>query len=303
MSARHFDRHRARAVRRAADRSQSVVAAEVGVGNSAVANWEAGHTSPDPEKLPAYAAALKSGLDDLFPREGLPDLADLRCDAGIYRYETAEVIGTKSAGPVTGAERGDRRLKDRYIPLLAEKYGVSEVELRQAEDRSMAAAKARKSDAAGGPGSPEPASERRSRPPGTLAEKITEILQRSYPGPDGPPSDAEIAAEVNMRAGAQLITDGDFENLRTGATDKALPAVLDALADIVGVSRMYFEPDEAVAAQVYEGLKLLAAAKQGAVGRVRARGLGAQGLPPEAMALINELVAEMAEKQQGDAGG
>ncbi|MFD3580953.1 helix-turn-helix domain-containing protein [Streptomyces sp. NPDC058683] len=298
MSARHFDRHRARAVRRAAERSQSDVAAEVGVGNSAVANWESGHTSPDPEKLPAYAAALRSSLDDLFPREGLPDLADLRCDAGLYRYETAEVIGTKSAGPVTGAERGDRRLKDMYVPLLAKKYGVSEVELRRAQDRSMAAAETRKSNTAAEPGSQKPAVERRSGPPESLAEKITEILQRSYPGPDGPPSDAEMAAEVNARAGADLITAGDFEDLRTGATDTVLPAVLDALADIVGVSRMYFEADEAVAAQVYEGLRLLAAAKQGAVGRVRARGLGAQGLPPEAMALINELVAEMAEKQE-----
>ncbi|MFJ9712133.1 helix-turn-helix domain-containing protein [Streptomyces sp. NPDC101234] len=298
MPARHFDRHRARAVRRAAELSQGDVAAEVGVGNSAVANWEAGHTSPDPEKLPAYAAALRSGLDDLFPREGLPDLADLRCDAGIYRYETAEVIGTRSAGPVAGAERGDRRLKDRYVPLLAEKYGVSEVELRRAEDRSLAAAKERESDAAGGASSPEPASERQSGPPGSLAEKITEILQRSYPGPDGPPSDAEMAAEVNARAGAHLIAEGDFEALRTGATETVLPAVLDALADIVGVSRMYFEPDEAVAAQVYEGLRLLAAAKQGAVGRVRARGLGKQGLSPEAMAVINDLVAEMAEKQE-----
>ncbi|MGW2685701.1 helix-turn-helix domain-containing protein [Streptomyces sp. NPDC001414] len=299
MPARLFDRHRARAVRRAAERSQGDVAAEVGVGNSAVANWEAGHTSPDPEKLPAYAAALRGSLDDLFPRDGLPDLADLRCDAGIYRYETAEVIGTKSAGPVAGAERGARRLKDRYVALLALKYGVSEVELRRAEDRSMAVANTEESDPTGGCSSLEPACDRRSGPPGTLAEKISEILQRSYPGPDGPPSDAEIASEINARAGAHLITEDDFEALRTGATDTVLPAVLDALADIVGVTRMYFEPDEAVAAQVYEGLRLLAAAKQGAVGRVRARGLGRQGLPPEAMALINDLVAEMAEKQEG----
>ncbi|MDO0936518.1 helix-turn-helix transcriptional regulator [Streptomyces sp. DG2A-72] len=296
MPARHFDRHRARAVRRAADILQSEVAAELGVSDSAVANWEAGHSSPDPEKLPAYAAALRGDLDELFPRTGLPDLADLRCDAGIYQYETAEVIGTNSAGPVAGAERGDRLLKDKYVPPLAAKYGVSEAELRRAEDRSMAAAEARKNGTAAEPGAQEAAAEFNG-PPGSLAEKITLILQRSYPGPQGPPSDAEMAADVNAHAGAAIITEAGFADLRTGVTDTAPPAVLDALATVVGVSRMYFEPDEAVAAQVYEGLQLLAAAKKGAVGRVRARGLGSRGLPPKAMALVNELVAELEEKE------
>lgn len=297
MPARHFDRHRARAVRRAADILQSEVAAELGVSDSAVANWEAGHSSPDPEKLPAYAAALRGDLDDLFPRTGLPDLADLRCDAGIYQYETAEVIGTKSTGPVAGAERGDRRLKDKYVPPLAAKYGVSEAELRRAEDRSMAAAEARKNGTAAEPGAQEAAAAEFSGPPGSLSEKITLILQRSYPGPQGPPSDAEMAADVNAHAGVAIITEEGFADLRTGVTDTAPPAVLDALAAVVGVSRMYFEPDEAVAAQVYEGLQLLAAAKKGAVGRVRARGLGSRGLSPKALALVNELVAELEEKE------
>ncbi|WP_405591873.1 helix-turn-helix domain-containing protein [Streptomyces sp. NBC_01092] len=296
MPARHFDRHRARAVRRAADRLQSEVGADVGVSNSAVANWEAGHSSPDPEKLAAYAAALRGDLDDLFPRTGLPDLADLRCDAGVYLNETAEVIGTKSAGPVKAAEKGDRRLKDRYVPALAARYGVSEEELRRAEDRSFAAAEERKS---GGvePGTQQDAAADLGRPPGSLAEKITLILQGSYPGPQGPPSDAEMAAQVNAQMGADILTAQDFSDLRTGAKETAPPAVLPALAAVVGVSPLYFESDEAVAAQVYEGLHLLAAAKQGAIGRVKARGLGPQGLSPRMMALVNELVAEMTEKE------
>ncbi|GAA3299330.1 hypothetical protein GCM10020295_37270 [Streptomyces cinereospinus] len=140
MSARHFDRHRVRAVRRAAEISQAEVAAAVGVADSTIAGWESGDTVPDAEKLPALARALKRGLDELFPRNGLPDLTDLRCDAGYYQYETAALIGTKSAGPVAGAERGDRRLKDKYVPDLAVAYGVSEEELRRAEDRSIAKA-------------------------------------------------------------------------------------------------------------------------------------------------------------------
>ncbi|MFE2062865.1 helix-turn-helix domain-containing protein [Streptomyces sp. NPDC059467] len=298
MSARRFDRDLARRVRRAADRHQSEVATELGMTDSAVANWEAGHTSPDPEKLPAYAAALGSDLDDLFPRTGLPDLADLRCDAGIYQKETAAVIGTKSASPVAGAERGERRLQAKYIPVLAAKYGVSETELRRAEDRSFAAAEARKNGTESEPGTQAAAGDS-GRPPESLSEKITLILQRSYPGSQGPPSDEEMAAAVNAHAGADVITENDFEDLRTGVKDAAAPVVLDALAAVFGVSRMYFEPDEAVAAQVYEGLQLLASARQGAVGRVKARGLGGRGLPPKTLALINQLAAEMAEQEGG----
>ncbi|MGW5650610.1 helix-turn-helix domain-containing protein [Streptomyces humi] len=298
MSARRFDRNLARRVRRAADRHQSEVATELGMTDSAVANWEAGHTSPDPEKLPAYAAALGSDLDDLFPRTGLPDLADLRCDAGIYQKETAAVIGTKSASPVAGAERGERRLQAKYIPVLAAKYGVSEAELRRAEDRSFAAAEARKNGTEPEPGTQAAAGDS-GRPPESLSEKITLILQRSYPGSQGPPSDEEMAAAVNAHAGADVITQNDFEDLRTGVKDAAAPVVLGALAAVFGVSRMYFEPDEAVAAQVYEGLQLLASARQGAVGRVRARGLGGRGLPPKTLALINQLAAEMAEQEGG----
>jgi len=268
----------------------------MGVSDSAVANWEAGHSSPDPEKLPAYAAALAGDLDDLFPRAGLPDLADLRCDAGMYLNETAGVIGTKSAGPVVAAEKGVRRLKEKYVPALAARYGVSEEELRRAEDRSFAAAEERKRGGAEREDHQDTAADV-GRPPGSLAEKITLILQRSYPGPQGPPSDAEMAAQVNAQMGADILTAQEFSDLRTGVTDTAPPAVLHALAAVVGVSPLYFESDEAVAAQVYEGLQLLAAARQGAIGRVKARGLGPQGLSPKMMALVNELVAEMAEKE------
>ncbi|MFC9131939.1 helix-turn-helix domain-containing protein [Streptomyces sp. NPDC057099] len=295
MPARHFDRHRARAVRRAADRLQGQVGADMGVSDSAVANWETGHSSPDPEKLPEYAAALRGALDDLFPRTGMPDLADLRCDAGIYLNETAGVIGTKSAGPVSAAEKGVRRLKDRYVPALAARYGVSEGDLRRAEDRSFAAAEEKSRGAESGVH--QDAAADLGRPPGSLAEKITLILQRSYPGPQGPPSDAEMAAQVNAQMGADILTAQDFLELRTGVKDTAPTAVLPALAAVVGVSPLYFESDDAVAAQVYEGLQLLAAAKQGSIGRVKARGLGPQGLSPRMMALVNELVAEMKEEE------
>jgi len=291
MAARHFDRSRVRAVRRAAEISQSTVAASLGVADSTVAGWEGGSTMPDPEKLPALARALGRGLDDLFPRVGLPDLTDLRCDAGLSQYETAAIIGTKSAGPVAGAERGERRLKDKYVSALAEAYGVSVEELRRAEDRSMA--KAQGEDARPAEVStPVPAGV-----PGSLAEKINFLLDTTFPGEQGPPSSAEIAAGINSHAGVDVITVPDVENLRTGVMETASPIVLEGLAQFLGVSPLYFQSDEDVAAQVYEGLRLLSAARKGAVGRVRGRGAGVEGLPANLMSLVNDLVTEVERRE------
>ncbi|MEW2305958.1 helix-turn-helix transcriptional regulator [Streptomyces sp. NPDC006655] len=292
MSARHFDRGRVRAVRRAAEVAQADVATAVGVADSTVAGWETGLATPDPEKLSALAKALKRDLDDLFPRTGLPDLTDLRCDAGYYQYETAKLIGTKSAGPVAGAERGERRLKDKYVPALAQAYGVSEEELRRAEDRSIA--KAQGSEAESEATGTAPAS---AGPPGTLAERITLILERSYPGAQGPPTDGEIADAVNAHAGARVISAAGVLDLRTGAVETASPVVLEGLAAFLGVSPMYFQPDDAVARQVYEGLQLLSASRKGAVGRVKGRGMGSQGLPTNVMEFVNNLVTELEERE------
>ncbi|MFD2683748.1 helix-turn-helix domain-containing protein [Streptomyces phyllanthi] len=284
-----------RAVRRAAEIYQAAVGAALGVSDSAVASWENGAQTPDPEKLPALARALGRDVDDLFPRSGPPDLTDLRCDAGYYQYETAALIGTKSAGPVAAAERGERPLKDKYVPALAAAYGVSVEELRRAEARSTAKAQGEAVD------EPAPAGQGSTAAPGahpeSLAAKITFVLDSSYPAPQGPPSDAEIANAVNAHAGAQVITEEGFRDLRTGVAKTAPPIVLDAVAATLGVSRMYLEPNDEVAAQVYEGLQVLAAARRGSVNQVRARGLGSQGLSSKAMALINELVTELEEKE------
>ncbi|GAA4806271.1 DNA-binding protein [Streptomyces ziwulingensis] len=178
---------------------------------------------------------LNRDLDDLFPRAGLPDLIDLRCDAGLYRYETRAVIGTKSDGPVAGAEQGVRRLKDRYIPLLAAAYGVTEDELKRAQDRSSGAAD---EDAAEAEKAPE-----------TLAEKITLLLERSYLGGTAP-GDQEITDSVNASAGSQVTSAEGVEALRTGEDDAPVPVVLEGLARFFDVTKLYFEPNDAVARQV-----------------------------------------------------
>ncbi|MFJ4800104.1 helix-turn-helix transcriptional regulator [Streptomyces murinus] len=295
MPARRFDRSRVREVRRAKEIPQSDVGTALGVADSTVAGWELGLSVPDQERLPDLARVLGRPLNDLFPRTGLPDLTDLRCDAGLYRYEVAAVIGTKSDGPVAGAEQGVRRLKDKYVPALAKAYGVVEDELRRAEDRSFA--KARGEEVPVEPadqGPPEAA-------PGTLAEKITLLLERSYPE-GAAPGDEEMAQAVNAYAGSRVITAQEIKDLRIGQAEDPAPVVLEGLARFLGVSRLYFEPDEAVARQVYEGLRLMSAAKKGKVGRVRARGMGTEGLPPKVLSILNDLAIEL-DKADPEANG
>ncbi|MCY0926977.1 helix-turn-helix transcriptional regulator [Streptomyces sp. H27-H1] len=296
MPARHFDRTRVRSVRRAAEISQSDVASALGAADSTVAGWELGSSVPDQEKLPALAGVLNQPLDVLFPRDGLPDLTDLRCDAGLYRYEMAAVIGTKSDGPVAGAENGIRRLKDRYLPDLAEAYRVTVDEVKRAQERSMA--KARGEEVEGEAAAIAAVEE----PPRTLAEKITLLLERSYPS-GAMPGDGAIAEAVNAYAGSQVTTAEKVEALRTGTDEAEAPApvVLEGLAQFFGVTRLYFEPDDAVARQVYEGLRLMSAAKSGKVGRVRARGLGAEGLSADVLSILNDLAIEFEKKAAPDA--
>lgn len=281
MPARRFDRDRVRRVRREDEASQADVASALGLADSTLAGWESGATTPDQEKLPALAEALNRPLDYLFPREGLPDLIDLRCDAGLYRYETKAIIGTKSDGPVAGAEQGIRRLKDRYVPPLAAAYGVTEDELKRAQDRSFGEAD---EDAAEAEKAPE-----------TLAEKITLLLERSYPGRTAP-GDQEIADSVNAYAGSQVTSADAIEALRTGEDDAPVPVVLEGLAQFFDVSKLYFEQNEDVARQVYEGLRFMYAAKQGKVGRVRARGMGDEGLPADVLSILNDLASELDKK-------
>ncbi|UZI32306.1 helix-turn-helix domain-containing protein [Streptomyces sp. VB1] len=296
MPARHFDRTVVRAVRRAAEIPQAEVGAAVNAADSTVAGWELGSSVPDQEKLPGIAHVLRKPLDELFPRKGLPDLIDLRCDAGLYRYEVARFIGTKSDGPVAAAENGVRRLKEKYVPKLAAAYRVSAEVLEQAQERSFGNVV----EEAGGE---SVATAEAEEPPRTLGEKISFLLEHSYPA-GAIPGDEEIAAAVNRHAGSEVVTAEEVEALRTSAgdADSPPPIVLEGLAEFFGVERMYFEPDEAVARQVYQGLRVLLASKNGGIRRVRARGLGPEGLSPEVLSLLTDLATEF-EKQVGSEDG
>ncbi|MGW0546639.1 helix-turn-helix transcriptional regulator [Streptomyces altiplanensis] len=292
MPARHFDRDRVRTLRRSRDITQSEVAEAVGVGGSTVASWELGTSTPDGEKLPALAKFFGLPLDELFPRgiNELPDLTDLRCDAGYSQYQTKDLTGTKSSGPVANAERGRRRLSEKFHRPLADAYGVTVEELLAAQERSF--------------GNEVPAPAGATRTPRSVAEKITYLLEHSYPGAQVAPSDAEIAKAVNEHAGGQVISENGVRALRTGAEADLPPIVAEGLAELFAVSPLYFQPDDTVARQVVEGLRLLAAARKGTIGRVEARGLGPEGLSDDVLAFVNQVVEELASREKpGTANG
>lgn len=287
MSARHFDRRRLRTVRRAAELTQGDVARAVGVADPTVASWETGQSTPDGEKLPALARALGKSLDSLFPRSGPPDLTDLRCDAGYSQYRTKDLIGTRSAGPVANAERGKRRLKESFVRPLADAYGVGEDELLAAQERSFG-------HEVPDPGHPDGTAR---GVPDSLAEKITYLLEHSYPGDLTPPSDAEIATAVNAHAGARVTSKDQVHDLRTGTEETASPIVREGLAELFGVSPLFFQRNAAVARQVFEGLRLLAAARTGALRTVEPRGIGGEALSEDVLAFLNEVVSELQERE------
>ncbi|MGW1976486.1 helix-turn-helix transcriptional regulator [Streptomyces sp. NPDC001889] len=283
MPHRHFDGQRLLKARRALDPplTQAAVGQAVDSTRVAVGDWESGRSKPAWHKLPGLARFLRQPLNRLFPREGPPDLADLRDDAGIPLKESGRLIGRRSHIPVYKAESGVARLKPEYEQPLATGYGVTLVELRDAQDRSFGIDVPDRSPA---PAMPE-----------TLAEKITHLLEHSYPGEQVPPTDSEIAQGINQYAGAVVVSEKDVEELRTGTRVTASPIVGEGLAEVFGVSALFFQSNDHVTRQVVEGFRLLATAREGDIGRAAARGLGEEGLSPEVLAFVNGFVAEMKE--------
>ncbi|RXS68756.1 helix-turn-helix domain-containing protein [Streptomyces sp. TM32] len=291
MPPRRFDAKRLVKARKAlaSTPTQAEVGQAVGATRNAVNDWENERSKPAEDKLPALARFLKVPLDRFAPRFAPPDLADLRADAGIPQKDVGAIIGRRSHMSVSKAERGISRLKPEYEQPLADAYGVSLQELRDAQERSF--------------GRIVP--ERRTRPdvPQTLADKINYLLGHSYPGEQVPPSDAEIADGINQWAGAPLVSAHHVELLRTGQETNATPPVCEGLSEVFGVSSSFFKSNEAVVRQVVEGLQVMLSHREGDIGRIAARGLGSEGLPEEVLAFVNDYVAGMRERGMPSADG
>jgi transcriptional regulator with XRE-family HTH domain len=280
MPARLFDAQALLLARRALGAKQSDVAKEVGVSAARVSAWEKARSVPDPEKLPRLAAAVRKDLDELFPRKGRPDLADLRADAGYSQSATRELTGTRTPGPVAAAENGQRRLSREYEQRLADAYGVSVDVLRRAQERSF------------GHDVPEPdespcaeaASAEAAVLPATLAGKITYQLGRL----PAPMTDAALAARGNGLVGAEVLTADLVRGLRTGAVVSATDEVLRALAEALDTTPLMFKPGDAGVERVIAETLVLS----NQVAAIAARGGAEAGLSAELLAFIHKEVAK-----------
>ncbi|MET9779258.1 helix-turn-helix transcriptional regulator [Streptomyces sp. NPDC006367] len=285
MPARQFDGTRVRAERRANDLTQKQLANLIGLRSHApVAAWEAGKSFPDGDKLPAIAGALGKDIDELFPRDGAPDLKDLREDAGFPQNRTGQLIGVESHIPVSNAERGIRRLDAKYVPLLAEAYQVSVKELRAAEDRSFGLLVPLHN----APAHHAPAVDQ----PETLAAKLQYLDQHAFPHGQAAPTDDELAAIINRHAGADIAEAADIAALRSGSVTVTTPALREGLGEAYGVSPLFFQPNDEVAQQVLEGISLLAARERGDVLALAARG-NENGLSGAMLAKVNALITDL----------
>ncbi|MVO85277.1 helix-turn-helix domain-containing protein [Streptomyces sp. p1417] len=292
MPERRFDGRRLRSARTAAGFTQTGLSKALGVSRSAVTTWEKGR-GPDPERLPAIAEVLNWDLNSLFPRAGAPDLADLRCDAGFAQYEIEKLVRGKDAARC--AERGVRRLTPALASAFADAYGVSEAELRAAEDRSFGDG--------GAPGGAAPADEKDTPIPTTLAEKITYLLEQTYSGAQDPPSDADIAHGINKAAGSPVITAAGVEDLRTGVVTEASAVIREGLAETFGVTAFFFQPDDlTIVRTIVEGLQTLKLVRSGDIQHIATRGIGPEGLPAELLAAVNDLVANLPELHRPEPG-
>ncbi|MBQ0888656.1 helix-turn-helix domain-containing protein [Streptomyces sp. RM72] len=280
MPERIFNAQKFRAAIQASGLKQSEVGKPpVGLGESVISRYCSGAVTPPPEKLPALAARVGLPLEVLAPRRGLPDLKDLRCDAGIQQKDTPQYTRTKSAMPVRAAENGMRRLKEEFIAPLAEAYGVSVEELEAAQERSFGnmvpAVRKAAPPRAVAPGTPQ-----------TVAEKITYLLEKTY-APHERPADGELAARGNRKTGRPILDEDLVRALRTGEESTDDEAVLGALAAALDAPLVFFtsdSPDEA--ARIVAGIRTV---QNG----VRAARHGDGPLPAEWLDFIEASILEI----------
>ncbi|MFG2430356.1 helix-turn-helix domain-containing protein [Streptomyces sp. NPDC048590] len=278
MPPRRFDGRRLRARRREADMHQRVLGREVGVGShEPVARWESGKSVPPAEKLPAIARALGADIDTLFPRDGAPDLVDLRCDAGYSQSHAADLLETVSRFRLGAAERGVRKLDAASLLEPARLYGVTVEELQAAQRRSF------------GEDVPTPEA---ARPAGKrLAETLSELVEQAFPG--SRPTAEELAIAVNRRIGTEVLKAEHVDALLGGVSaeeifdDGARTVVYEALGLYFDVSPMVFHDGQSAQRRVLEDIRFLAAQHDVALA---ARG-GEGGVSPAFLAVLNELLS------------
>lgn len=259
--------------------SQATLAEGLHVKVNAVYRWENGLAAPPPERLPAIAAFLDADLNELFPRTESPDLADLRCDAGMTQADTTRFTNTSSPMPVRAAEQGKRPLSDQAVTALAAAYRVTRAELLAAQRRSF--------------GLPEEPTEDPSAEGARVARKLESLRTEVYAG--AAPSDAHVASEGNRKSGSAALTEAMVRALRAGEVAEPEDEVLDALAFAFDVPPVYFRQDD----PEVDALILSTRAVRNKFTVMVARGAG-QDMPKESWDQLRDFIGETMEEIMAD---
>ncbi|CAM5604858.1 HTH cro/C1-type domain-containing protein OS=Streptomyces microflavus OX=1919 GN=Smic_65220 PE=4 SV=1 [Streptomyces microflavus] len=246
---------------------------------NAVYRWENGLAAPPQERLPAIAAFLDADLDELFPRTESPNLADLRCDAGMTQADTARYTNTSSPMPVRAAEQGKRPLSDQAVNALTGAYNVTRAELLAAQRRSF--------------GQPEEPREEPSAEGARTARKLEFLRTEVYGGVL--PSDAHLASEGNRKSGSTVLTEAAVRSLRTGEAAEPADGALDALALALDVPPVYFRQDD----PEVDALILSTRAVRNRFTVMVARGAG-QDMPKESWDQLRDFIGETMEEILAD---
>jgi transcriptional regulator with XRE-family HTH domain len=146
----------------------------------------------------------------------------------------------------------------------------------------------------------------RELPLGTLAEKLTWLIDRAHPAGRGPYSNAELAALVGQVTG-EKVSHGVIWELRTGRKANPTKRVIEALAQTFGVPAGFLLDDYGAGqAQLLAGeVELLALIRDAGVDQVQLRAFLA--LPREAREAMTGLIqytarAEAARKGRPESG-
>jgi DNA-binding XRE family transcriptional regulator len=233
MPDRVFDGSKLRDRRVAKRLSQADLAAGLNVKTNAVYRWENQLATPPQERLPAIATMVGADLDELFPRPGPPNLADLRCDAGMRQSDTTCYTNTASPMPIRAAEQGRRALSDEAVTALAGAYNVTRAELLAAQRRSF------------GHDVPAVKPDKTTSSPqvvNTVAGKIKYLQTEVYDG--AVPSDADLASSGNRKSGRSLLTEELVRDLRVGRLPTAPDDVLEALALAFDIPPVFFHSSD-----------------------------------------------------------
>jgi ESX-1-secreted protein regulator len=126
----------------------------------------------------------------------------------------------------------------------------------------------------------------------TLAEKTDWLFQNVRDPEDGQSySNARIAAMIEHLCPGFSVTPTTIWNIRTGKSDNPSWKLIEGLAKAFGVTSLYFTDDDAEQ-QTQEELALLAALRDAGV---RSLALRAQGLSPQSLATVRELIERVRE--------